>query len=130
MRDNLSKEIHTALAQFSSATRLYALMIGECDAGLGAGGLLVEAFACDDALQDVGGRDVIVLSTNAHIALAALLGRSAALEVSLADGTRTSFGGYINQAELLGSEGGLARYRVRIVPWMWLLGQVRNSRVW
>ncbi|MEO7577788.1 MAG: type VI secretion system Vgr family protein, partial [Massilia sp.] len=25
---------------------------------------------------------------------------------------------------------GLARYRVRIAPWMWRLGQVRNSRVW
>jgi len=31
---------------------------------------------------------------------------------------------------MLGSDGGLARYRVRISPWLWRLGQVRNSRVW
>jgi len=31
---------------------------------------------------------------------------------------------------MLGSEGGLARFRVRLTPWLWRLSQVRNSRVW
>jgi uncharacterized protein involved in type VI secretion and phage assembly len=31
---------------------------------------------------------------------------------------------------MLGSDGGFARYRIRISPWLWRLGQVRNSRVW
>jgi Rhs element Vgr protein len=31
---------------------------------------------------------------------------------------------------MLGSDGGFARYRIRIAPWLWRLGQVRNSRVW
>ncbi len=31
---------------------------------------------------------------------------------------------------MLGSDGGLARYRLRLLPWIWRLGQVRNSRVW
>jgi uncharacterized protein involved in type VI secretion and phage assembly len=38
--------------------------------------------------------------------------------------------GEITQAVMLGSEGGLARCRLRLTPWLWRLSQVRNSRVW
>ncbi len=127
---NLTEIITAQLAQFSSASRLYALTVGDGSADLGAGGLLVEAFAADDVVQGIGGRDVIVLSTDAHISLAPLLGQPASLEVSLADGTRTRFDGDVSEVAMLGSEGGLARYRLRLSPWMWRLGQVRNSRVW
>ncbi|MES2017625.1 MAG: type VI secretion system Vgr family protein [Pseudomonadota bacterium] len=123
MSENLNQIITTALAQFSADSSLYALNAAD-------GSLLVEAFAADDVLQGVAGRDVIVLSTDARRDLAALLGQSATLEVSLADGSRTSFGGDISEVAMLGNEGGLARYRVRLSPWMWRLGQVRNSRVW
>jgi type VI secretion system secreted protein VgrG len=126
----LTEKISSALAQFSSASRLYALTVGDGSAELGSGGLLVEAFAADDAVQGIGGRDVIVVSTDAHISLAPLLGQPASLEVSLADGSRTRFDGDISEVAMLGSEGGLARYRLRMAPWMWRLGQVRNSRVW
>ena len=119
-----------AIGQFSSASRLYALTIGNGSAELGIGELLVEAFAADDEVQGIGGRDIIVASTDANMAMGPLLGETASLEVSLADGTRTSFAGNINQVSMLGSEGGLARYRVRLVPWIWRLSQVRNSRVW
>ncbi|MES2318387.1 MAG: type VI secretion system Vgr family protein [Pseudomonadota bacterium] len=130
MGSTLIEQVTSALAQFSSASRLYALTVGDGSANLGAGGLLVEAFAADDEVQCIGGRDIIVLSTDAHIALEPLLGQAASLEVSLADGTRTTFEGDINEVAMLGSEGGLARYRLRVVPWMWRLSQVRNSRVW
>ncbi len=114
------------LAAFTSATRLYELTIGEGENN----SLLVEAFAADERLQELGARDIIALSTSAHVALASLLGQSASLHISLADGTRTQFSGYISAAAMLGSNGGLARYRLRITPWLWLLTQVRNSRVW
>jgi type VI secretion system secreted protein VgrG len=126
----LTEKITVELAKFSTESRLYALTVGDGSDELGSGGLLVEAFAADDALQGVGGRDVIVVSTDAHIALAPLLGKPATLEVSLADGSRTQFAGDISEVAMLGSEGGLARYRLRLSPWMWRLGQVRNSRVW
>jgi uncharacterized protein involved in type VI secretion and phage assembly len=126
----LIEQVTTALAQFSSATRLYELTLDD-DGGadLGAGGLLVEAFAADDRVQGVGARELIVLSTNALIDLQPLLGRRASLAVSLADGSRTHFHGEITQAAMLGSEGGLARFRLRLTPWLWRLSQVRNSRV-
>ena len=130
MTATLTEEITSALVQFSSATRLYALSIGDERSQVDKTTFLVEAFAADDELQGVGGRDLIVLSTDAYVALKPLLGQTASLHASLSDGTRTSFSGFINQAEMVGSEGGLARYRLRLVPWLWSLSQVRNSRVW
>ena len=125
MSASLSEQLTIALVQFSSARRLYALTVGD-----GNIDLQVEAFAADDVVQGIGGCDVIVVSTDAHIDLALLLGQPATLEISLADCSRTSFAGDISAVAMLGSEGGLARFRVRMSPWMWRMSQVRNSRVW
>nr|GEU80227.1 hypothetical protein [Tanacetum cinerariifolium] len=119
------QQVLEALGGFASVTRLYELKLDGAESPL-----MVEAFAADESLQAICARDVIALSTDAHIDLASLLGKPAALEASLADGTRTSFSGFINQAAMLGSFGGLARYRLRLTPWLWGLSQVRNSRVW
>jgi Rhs element Vgr protein len=127
---NLSaEELRRTLAAFSSTTRLYELVVGDGSAAPSTG-FLVEAFAADDALQEIGARDLIVLSTSAHVAPASLLGQPGRLEISLADGTRARFAGDISEAAMLGSDGGFARYRIRISPWFWRLGQARNSRVW
>lgn len=126
----LLEQVVAAIATFSSDTRLYGLTVGDGTRDLGSGGLLVEAFAADDAIQGVGARDVIVVSTSAHIKLGALLGQSAKLDVTLADGSRCVYEGHISAASMLGSEGGLARYRVRLSPWLFRLSLVRNSRVW
>ncbi|MBD8528680.1 MULTISPECIES: type VI secretion system Vgr family protein [unclassified Massilia] len=126
----LVRQLTDALAEFSSRSRLYELTIGEGNSGPAAGTLLVEAFAASDAVQEVGYRDVIVLSTSSRLDAAALLGQPALLAISLADGSRSRFGGEISDVAMLGSDGGLARYRLRLSPWIWRLGQVRNSRVW
>ena len=117
-------QISASLAQYSSESRLYALVVED------GPDLLVEAFTADDELQGTGPRDVIVLSTDAHLQAASLLGRCATLELSLADGSRTRFSGDVTQVAALGSNGGFARYRLRLTHWVWRLGQVRNSRVW
>lgn len=126
MANALIMEVSAALAEFSGATRLIDLRIGERDEY----GLLVEAFAAEEAVQEVGLRDVIALSTSATIPVTALLGQPATLELALADGTRERFSGEICDAAMLGSDGGLARYRIRIAPWIWRLAHVRNCRVW
>jgi type VI secretion system VgrG family protein len=125
MSSLLAAQVLTALSEFSSRTRLYELKLDRRDAGL-----LVEAFAADEQLQGIGVRDVIALSTRAAIPHSALLGQEATLEISLADGTRAAFGGYVSEVATLGSDGGLTRYRLRLSPWIWLLSQVRNSRAW
>lgn len=130
MNPALTELITNAIVQFSGESRLFALTVGRDNAVLRAKGLMVEAFVADDEVQGFGGRDVIAVSTDAHIALATLLGQPARIDISLADGTRASFSGNINEVAMLGSEGGFARYRLRLVPWIWQLTQVRNSRVW
>lgn len=127
MSSALAEQVHAALAAFSSVTRLYELTLAGADGDLGAGGLLVEAFAADEQLQALGARDIIVLSTNAHVALAPLLGQRATLQASLANGSRSGFSGYVSAAAMLGSEGGLARFRLRLTPWLWRLGQAGSS---
>jgi type VI secretion system secreted protein VgrG len=129
MSTALTAQITTALTQFSSATRLYALTLRDDTTNL-SGSLLVEAFAADEEVHGIGGRDVIVVSTNAHVPLEPLLGQHAALEVTLANGSRTYFSGDVTEIAMLGSDGGFARYRLRLSPWLWRLSQVRNCRVW
>lgn len=130
MIDAMTAQLAAALAEFSSTSRLYELKIGHGEARPATGGLLVEAFAADDAVDSIGIRDVIVLSTSVHVELNRLLGKQACLEISLADGSRCRFAGEISELALLGSDGGFARYRLRISPWLWRLTQVRNCRVW
>ena len=119
----LLDQVGAALAGFSGITRLYELAF-EGGSAQDAGELLVEAFVCDEQLQAPGARDVIVLSTSAHPVLAPLLDKLATLQVSLADGSRAGFSGHVSEAAMLGSNGGLARYRLRLTPWLWRLGQV------
>jgi type VI secretion system secreted protein VgrG len=122
------RDLLASLATFSSATRLYAMAFK--DERLDVGELLVEAFLAVDELQTVGARDVIVLSTNGSVDLDVLLGQQASFQISLADGTRASFTGLVNEADMLGSSADLVRYRIRLVSLMWPLSQVRNSRSW
>ena len=126
----ITEKITAALEGFYSNTRLYGLAFEDEGDGDISDELLVEAFFATDAVQELGARDVIALSTNAHIELQSLLGRTARLQISLVDGTRTSFCGDVSEAQILGSNGSLTRYRLRLSPWLWRLSQVRNSRVW
>jgi type VI secretion system VgrG family protein len=91
---------------------------------------LVEAFTAQDAIQEIGVRDVIVLSTDPFIDLFSLLDQPATLAISLAGGTRTHFSGIIIEACLLSYNGGYARFALKIAPWMSRMEQVRNCRVW
>ncbi|SEO14424.1 hypothetical protein SAMN05428959_1051, partial [Duganella sp. CF517] len=72
MATSTLEQITGALAEFTSATRLYALSLGD-----EAPALMVEAFAADEGLQAIGHRDIIALSTDAFIELAPLLGKPA-----------------------------------------------------
>lgn len=130
MKPAYAEQLSRMLVQWSSASRLYELAVGDKRRKFSSGELLVEAFLAVDTVYEVGTRDVIVLSTSAHADLDALLGQPASLEISLADGSRARFAGEIDEVAMLGSDGGFARYRLRISPWAWRLGQVRNSRVW
>ncbi|MDI3263127.1 MAG: contractile injection system protein, VgrG/Pvc8 family [Fulvimonas sp.] len=110
-------------ALFSDVTRLYALE------GEGAlSGLQVERWWGREALSSCQGWTIDALSTDAGLSLEAMLGQRCALRITLADGGRVRRSGLVSEARLLGADGGLARYRLTVVPWLWLLGQGRHSR--
>jgi type VI secretion system VgrG family protein len=126
MHTDLTEEVTAALAQFSASTRLFGLVLGNASSPA----LLVEAYAAEDALLDIPVCEIIALSTSAHLQAEPMLGQAAALRITLANGTQESIGGEISAVSILGSDGGLARYRIHISPWIWRLEQVRNNRVW
>jgi type VI secretion system secreted protein VgrG len=82
----LIEQVCPALAGFASATRLYELTFPDGSFDTVQAGCLVETFGADEQLQTIGARDIIVLSTNADLDLAPLLGQRA----SLPDGSRSS----------------------------------------
>ncbi|MBB3010458.1 type VI secretion system Vgr family protein [Cupriavidus alkaliphilus] len=109
---------------FSSAHRLYAL---DSDGALAE--LAIEAWIGREAISAVFEWRIIAVSANADIALESLLGQRVTLITRLADGGQSRRTGLIRQAEKLGADGSLARYRLTVVPWLWLTTQQRHSQV-
>ena len=112
------------LAELQTHHRLHRLQCG----GIGAG-LHVEAWAMREAVSALSELCVIALEIDAHLELKQLIGHSATVQTQLADGTSITRSGLVRAAHKLGSDGGLARYRLSIVPWLWLATQQRRSQV-
>lgn len=111
-------------AAFTSDTRLYQL-----ETPLGQDSLLVESFVGKDELSTLYEYRVTCLSTDTHIELKTLLGQQAVLYTRLADGTQTTRSGYASSISQLGADGGLARFRLTLVPWLALAQYQRRSRL-
>lgn len=62
---------------------------------------------------------------DAHPALGGLLGQAVPLELLAADSRtqRRPFHGHVTACELMGGNGGLARYRLVVEPWLAFLRQ-------
>ena len=106
---------------------------------LGKDVLLAERAQIDEAIGpgtdgDAGaGCRVVVhaLAADTHIELKSLIGQPALLELLPSDSRTTlrPFHGHVVQAELLGSDGGLARYRLVIDPWLSFLAHRHDAYV-
>lgn len=115
-----------SLFGLDSSTRLYTV---ELEAGLLGGSLSVEAFAGEEALSTLYAYDILLLSNRADLSLAALVGRQLRFATRLSDGSDFARSGYVAKAERLAADGALARYRLRVVPWLWLATQRSDCRV-
>ncbi len=69
------------------------------------------------------------LSTNAHLDLKQLIGQPALVELELADASLRPWHGHVTAVALEGSDGGLARYRLVMEPWLAFLGHRQDSWV-
>ncbi|MEW5788882.1 MAG: type VI secretion system Vgr family protein [Pseudomonadota bacterium] len=116
---------------FTSDSRLFALSWPNADPGTGSGppDFAIEAWWGLETLS--GGFELIldVLSPDAHLDLKPLLGQAATLLTATSDGGQTPRTGIVRLAGKSDPDGGFARYRLHLVPWIWLLSQSRHNRV-
>ena len=93
--------------------------------------LVAEVFRGEERLGGGGFRfEITALSVDAHLDLDTLLGRPVLLELLCADSpVRRPFHGHVTAFEQLGSNGGLARYRLRVEPWLAFLRERVDSYV-
>ena len=113
-----------ALVGIDDATRLYRLELEDTPAPL-----VVERWHGRERLSGDFQWTVDLLSTDAALPIDDWLGKPATLHTRLADGGLIPRSGLVREAACLGADGGLARYRLALVPWTWLLTQGRHSRV-
>lgn len=69
------------------------------------------------------------LSTSAHFELKALIGEQITVRWLLPTDGYRALHGYVVQAEQLGGEGGLARYRLQLAPFTALMNLQRDARI-
>lgn len=102
---------------------------------LGANALLAETLDGVEAVVPATGHagfrfELTALSASTHVELKQLIGQPVLLEL-LTGASRTQlrpWHGHVTQFSLLGSDGGLARYRLIIEPWFALLAHRTGSR--
>jgi len=112
-------------AGFTQADRLLDL-----STPLGQDKLLAERLQGTEQLSDGGfALQVDALSDDAHIPLKSLIGQpvQVALQTALGRDERRVWCGLVSEARFDGANGGFARYRLRIEPWLALLRQRRDS---
>ncbi|MDQ0073479.1 type VI secretion system VgrG family protein [Variovorax boronicumulans] len=97
---------------------------------LGANKLLAERLDGVESLDDGGFRfELTALSDDANIELKTLMGQGVRLDLQTAQ-SRTElrpFHGHVTEAECVASNGGMARYRIVIEPWLAFLRHRQDS---
>ncbi|AKJ26705.1 type VI secretion system Vgr family protein [Caldimonas brevitalea] len=71
--------------------------------------------------------EIDALSTSAYLDPAALVGEQISLRLQCGDGRYRPWHGFVLQAARIGSDGGAARYRFTMGPWLSFLGLRRDS---
>jgi type VI secretion system secreted protein VgrG len=82
-----------------------------------------------EALGRLFSYEVDLLSNDDSIDLSKLLGQGASVAMERTDGSTREFTGFVTDFSLIGEYGNYARYRATLRPWLWFLGQNRNSRI-
>ncbi|RJG06144.1 type VI secretion system tip protein VgrG [Noviherbaspirillum cavernae] len=91
--------------------------------------LVVERFTGHEAMSELFRFEVDCLATTAHYPIKDLIGEEVSLRLLLADGSTRAFHGMAVEIRQKGSDGGLARYRLTLAPWLHALTLRRDSYV-
>ncbi len=115
------------LGGLDDSTRLYRL---ESAAASVLAGLRVEAFVLEEALSEPWRLRVSTLSSDARLDLDAMLGQPVTLVTVLADGGEHRRSGLVDQVIADDCDGGFARYRLVVRPWLAFLQHAIRSHAW
>ncbi|AZN37888.1 type VI secretion system Vgr family protein [Iodobacter ciconiae] len=114
-------------AAFGQSNRLISLQLG--DGAAWGEQLLPQTISGKEGLNQAYCYQIDCLSPDGVIELKSLLGLAVVLSVADADGGEIERCGVICQAQLLGSDGGFAKYALTVEPPFALLRYRRTSRV-
>lgn len=92
--------------------------------------LLLDTFSGREAVSELFTFELEMLSRDAHIELKSLMGTSAQLKIQLADGNDRFIDGYLTRVSHQGCNGGLSSYTATLSPWLWMLSQRQDSRIY
>ena len=122
---DLATAFDELLSGFTGERRLYELQ-GEGELGE----LLVEAWSLREGLSEPWQLELSAVSLRADLDIDAMLGRKITLLTTLADGSKHPRSGIVMAASTDEADGGFARYRLSVQPWLALLAHTRRSQVW
>uniref|UniRef100_UPI0018EF114C type VI secretion system Vgr family protein n=1 Tax=Escherichia coli TaxID=562 RepID=UPI0018EF114C len=88
------------------------------ETALASDNLVVERFTATEAVSASFVLHIDCLSPSAHLDTAKLASQEVTLRLMQGDGKRRAWHGYVADCASLGGDGGLARYRLRVVPWL------------
>lgn len=91
--------------------------------------LIVERFDGREGVNELFCFDIEALSLSTHLSLKDFIGEELTLRVLQADGRYRAWHGYCTQMSWLGADGGMARYRLRLEPFLAFLRLRRDSYI-
>ncbi len=108
------------LSAFGTASQLHRLLRLDFpfDDGPKKGTLLVNTMHAREELSRDFCIDLELLSDDAFIPLKSMMAKMATVSLVRADGSLRYFNGYVNQFELIKTDGGFAFYRMVLGPWL------------
>nr|WP_233102022.1 type VI secretion system Vgr family protein [Variovorax sp. IB41] len=99
------------------------------DKNVGAA-VVVERFTATEGINELFAFTIDTLATSSEFDPFALIGEELSLRLLLANGSFRTWHGYLTAVDALGGDGGLARYRLHLQPWLAALGLRRDSFVY
>ncbi|MDH6170689.1 type VI secretion system VgrG family protein, partial [Variovorax boronicumulans] len=117
------------VAALSQRARLVVLQ-WPANAGFSENAAVVERFTATEGINELFALTIDTLATSSEFDPFALIGEELSLRLLLANGSFRTWHGYLTAVDALGGDGGLARYRLHLQPWLAALGLRRDSFVY
>ncbi len=106
-----------SVADFAQHARLVELQLPD-DSASHQAGLVVERFRGVEGVNALFTFEVDVLASSVNFDPSALIGEELTLRLLKADGSKRAWHGILTGCDALGGDGGLARFKLHLQPWL------------